>query len=60
MSAELAAPYPPGIPALAPGEVVTAEVLDTLRREAQAGTTIRYCADPSLGHVLVVRASARP
>ncbi len=28
VSAETAAPYPPGIPALAPGELVTAELLD--------------------------------
>jgi arginine decarboxylase len=55
VSAELAAPYPPGIPALAPGEVVTAEVLDALQREAAAGTMIRYCADPALRRVLVVR-----
>lgn len=54
VSAELAAPYPPGIPALAPGEIVTAELLDALQREAAAGTTIRYCADPSLRRVLVV------
>jgi lysine decarboxylase len=61
VSAELAAPYPPGIPALAPGEVVTAELLDALQREAAAGTTIRYCADAALRHVLVVaRSSSRP
>ncbi|HEV3002540.1 MAG TPA: aminotransferase class V-fold PLP-dependent enzyme [Solirubrobacteraceae bacterium] len=54
VSAELAAPYPPGIPALVPGELVTAELLEALQREAGAGTTIRYCADPSLRRVLVV------
>jgi lysine decarboxylase len=57
VSAELAAPYPPGIPALAPGEVVTAELLGALQREAAAGTMIRYCADPALQRVLVVAQS---
>ena len=53
VSAELAAPYPPGIPALAPGEVVTGELLSALQREAGAGTMIRYCADPTMRRVRV-------
>jgi lysine decarboxylase len=52
--AELAAPYPPGIPALAPGEVVTEEVVRALQAEAAAGTRLAYCADPALRRVLVV------
>jgi len=31
VSAELVAPYPPGVPVLAPGELITAELLDGLR-----------------------------
>jgi lysine decarboxylase len=54
IAAETAAPYPPGIPALAPGELVTAEILDGLRREARAGTRVAYCSDPSLETLLVV------
>lgn len=52
--AETIAPYPPGIPALAPGEVVTAELLDLLRQAAADGTWIAYCADPTLETVQVV------
>lgn len=48
-SAELIAPYPPGVPVLAPGERVTAEVLDALHRARDSGTRIAYAHDPSLG-----------
>ena len=54
ISAETAAPYPPGIPALAPGELITAELVDSLRAEAAAGTRVAYCSDPSLETFLVV------
>ncbi|HEY0387212.1 MAG TPA: DegT/DnrJ/EryC1/StrS family aminotransferase [Gaiellales bacterium] len=54
IAAETAAPYPPGIPALAPGELITDEILSALRREAAAGTRVAYCSDPSLDTLLVV------
>jgi arginine decarboxylase len=54
VAAETAAPYPPGIPALAPGERITPEILDALRAEAAAGSRIAYCSDPSLETLLVV------
>ena len=54
VAAETAAPYPPGIPALAPGERVTAEILHGLRAEAAAGSRIAYCSDPTLETLLVV------
>lgn len=54
LAAETVAPYPPGIPALAPGEVVTALLLDALREAAAAGTRLAYCSDPSLGTIQVV------
>jgi lysine decarboxylase len=60
IAAETAAPYPPGIPALAPGEVVTGEILEALRREARAGTRVAYCSDPSLDTLLVVAERAAP
>jgi arginine decarboxylase len=55
ISAETVTPYPPGIPALAPGEVITAEVLDALRDEAAQGSRIAYCTDPTLETLVVVR-----
>ncbi len=53
-SAELVAPYPPGVPVLVPGEVVTAETLALLRQAADAGTRIAYAADPTMRTVQVV------
>lgn len=54
VSAELVAPYPPGVPVLAPGELVTAGTLDLLRAAAAAGTRIAYAADPTLRTLQVV------
>jgi arginine decarboxylase len=53
--AELIAPYPPGVPVLVPGEEVTADALDRLRRAGDAGLRIAYAADPTLATVQVLR-----
>jgi arginine decarboxylase len=42
------APYPPGVPVLVPGEVVTAEILAALRAVQAHGTRIADAADPTL------------
>jgi lysine decarboxylase len=55
IAAETAAPYPPGVPALAPGERIHATTLAALQAEARSGTRIAYCGDPMLETVLVVR-----
>jgi arginine decarboxylase len=55
VSAELIAPYPPGIPVVVPGERLTAEVVDALRRTAADGVRIAYAADPTLETFQVVR-----
>ncbi|MGE0777113.1 aminotransferase class I/II-fold pyridoxal phosphate-dependent enzyme [Mycolicibacterium sp.] len=54
VSAELVAPYPPGIPILAPGEEVTDAVLDALSNARAAGVRIAYAADPTLATLRVV------
>ncbi|WP_030527571.1 aminotransferase class I/II-fold pyridoxal phosphate-dependent enzyme [Phycicoccus jejuensis] len=54
VSAELVAPYPPGVPVLAPGERVTVASLDALRAARAAGSRIAYAADPSLATLDVV------
>jgi lysine decarboxylase len=54
VSAELIAPYPPGIPAIAPGEVITAETLEMLRAFAADGGRVAYAADPALATLQVV------
>jgi lysine decarboxylase len=53
--AEVVAPYPPGVPVLAPGERITGEALDALRRARANGARIAYAADPTLATVLAVR-----
>ena len=55
IAAETAVPYPPGVPALAPGERIHASTLAALQAEAKSGTRIAYCGDPMLETVLVVR-----
>ncbi len=54
ISAELVAPYPPGIPVLAPGEVITEATLDALAQARQAGVRIAYAADPALTSIRAV------
>ena len=54
ISAELVAPYPPGIPVLAPGEVITADALAALRAARAQGGRIAYAADPSLATFQVI------
>lgn len=52
--AELVAPYPPGVPVLAPGEVITAAAIDALRGTLADGGRIAYAADPTLASIQVV------
>jgi arginine decarboxylase len=54
ISAELVAPYPPGIPVLAPGEIITATALAALRAAKEEGSRIAYAADPPLATFQVV------
>jgi lysine decarboxylase len=54
VSAELVAPYPPGVPVLAPGERITADTVAALRRAAADGARLAYAADPSLATVQIV------
>jgi arginine decarboxylase len=55
VSAELVAPYPPGVPVLAPGELVTAEALAALRTTRADGGRIAYAADPTLATLQVLK-----
>jgi arginine decarboxylase len=54
IAAETIAPYPPGIPAVAPGEVIHRPLLEALREARAGGTRIAYCADPTLETVQAV------
>jgi lysine decarboxylase len=55
VSAELIAPYPPGIPVLAPGELVTQDLVTSLQAVAADGIRVAYAADPTLQTFEVVR-----
>ncbi|MGN6244846.1 MAG: aminotransferase class I/II-fold pyridoxal phosphate-dependent enzyme, partial [Motilibacteraceae bacterium] len=54
VSAELVAPYPPGVPLLVPGEEVTEQTLRALDAALAAGNRIAYAADPGLRTLQVV------
>ncbi|MFN6538746.1 MAG: aminotransferase class I/II-fold pyridoxal phosphate-dependent enzyme [Nostoc sp. EkiNYC01] len=53
--AEIVCPYPPGIPVLMPGEVITKPVLDYLQQIQMMGGFISGCNDTSLQTLKVVK-----
>jgi arginine decarboxylase len=53
--AEIVCPYPPGIPVLMPGEVITTAALDYLQHIQRTGGFITGCADSSLQKLKVVK-----
>lgn len=55
ISAELVCPYPPGIPVLMPGEVITPAAIDYLQKILAMGGFISGCTDTSLRTLKVVR-----
>lgn len=56
LCAEVICPYPPGIPLLLPGEIITASALNYLQAVRAAGGVLTGCQDPSLTTVLTVSA----
>jgi arginine/lysine/ornithine decarboxylase len=54
VAAEMVSPYPPGVPVLAPGELVTADVVDYLVSGVKSGMLIPDAADPQLETLKVV------
>jgi arginine decarboxylase len=54
ISCESIAGYPPGVPALLPGEEITAEVIEYLRALTGAGARLHGAADPSFATVRVL------
>jgi arginine decarboxylase len=54
ISAELVTPYPPGVPAVAPGEPYTQESVDYLQAFVEAGGFVEGAADPTLAKLRVV------
>jgi arginine decarboxylase len=54
ISAESICPYPPGIPVLIPGEIITVEALDYLRSIVDLGGEIVGCSEPDLTTIKIV------
>jgi arginine decarboxylase len=54
VSCEAIAGYPPGVPALLPGERITAEMVEYLRELTAAGARLHGAADPSFATVRVL------
>jgi arginine decarboxylase len=55
VSAESIAGYPPGIPALLPGERITAELVAYLRELKDAGARLHGASDPEFRTIFVLR-----
>jgi arginine decarboxylase len=56
ISADLIAPYPPGVAVVAPGEILTAQILEGLKASKDAGVRIAYATDSTLNQYRVVKA----
>lgn len=55
IAAETISPYPPGVPAIAPGEIITAPVIEYLLSGKAAGMYLPDPSDQSLDTIRVVR-----
>ena len=53
VSGELICPYPPGIPVLIPGEVITEKAIDYLLHVRSNGGVISGASDPSVSSIVV-------
>ncbi len=57
VSAESVCPYPPGIPVLIPGEIITVAALNYLQQILELGGELVGCNDPNLGQIRVIAKS---
>jgi lysine decarboxylase len=53
----LIAPYPPGVAVVAPGEVLTEQIVSGLQASRAAGVRIAYATDSTLARFRVVTRS---
>jgi arginine decarboxylase len=54
ISAESICPYPPGIPVLLPGEIITQDAIDYLHQILDLGGELAGCSDPSFETICIV------
>ena len=57
ISADLIAPYPPGVAVVAPGEILTEQIVTGLQASRAAGVRIAYATDSTLARFRVVNHS---
>ena len=55
ISAEEVTFYPPGIPILQPGELITAEIVDYINANKKIGRRLIGAADNSLNHIKIIK-----
>ncbi|MGK7941522.1 MAG: aminotransferase class I/II-fold pyridoxal phosphate-dependent enzyme [Crocosphaera sp.] len=55
ISGELISPYPPGIPVLMPGEIITHEAINYLTKIKKLGGMITGCSDTNFKNIQVIR-----
>jgi lysine decarboxylase len=55
ISADLIAPYPPGVAVVAPGELLTQQIVEGLSASRAAGVRIAYATDSTLNSYRVVK-----
>ncbi len=55
ISADLIAPYPPGVAVVAPGEILTEQIVKGLQASRAAGVRIAYASDATLVEFRVVK-----
>ncbi|MSO43609.1 MAG: hypothetical protein EXQ76_05220, partial [Candidatus Planktophila sp.] len=55
ISADLIAPYPPGVAVVAPGELLTKVIVEGLAMTMAAGVRIAYATDPTLMRYRVIK-----
>lgn len=60
IAAEAIVPYPPGIPAVLPGEIIDSGRLMALRDALHLGAHLRGASDPLLGAIRVLATGAAP
>ncbi|ABZ83795.1 arginine decarboxylase [Heliomicrobium modesticaldum Ice1] len=54
LAAEFICPYPPGIPLVAPGERITADIAETVEALRRAGAQWQGAADPGLCELFII------
>jgi len=55
VSAEIIAPYPPGIPVILPGEIITNDIIENIAKVKEAGIKINGPRDQRLEKIAVIK-----